>query len=61
MKAYIDLSIGTKYAGRLVILLFEKDCPKTCENFKKLCTGECGMGKKGKPLSYKGTQFFRII
>ncbi|OAD80049.1 hypothetical protein PHYBLDRAFT_93918, partial [Phycomyces blakesleeanus NRRL 1555(-)] len=46
--------------GRLVIELFDKDCPKTCENFATLCKGgKIGKSSK-KPLHYKGTLMFRL-
>ena len=61
MKVYLDISIKNKHAGRIVILLYKKELPITCENFLMLCTGEKGMGKKGKPLCYRNSTFFRII
>eukprot|EP00658_Telonema_sp_P-2_P036286 TRINITY_DN26282_c0_g1_i3.p1 TRINITY_DN26282_c0_g1~~TRINITY_DN26282_c0_g1_i3.p1 ORF type:complete len:382 (+),score=137.02 TRINITY_DN26282_c0_g1_i3:91-1236(+) len=46
---------------RVVIELFTDRVPKTCENFRALCTGEMGMGKvSGKPLHYKGTKITNI-
>jgi peptidylprolyl isomerase len=60
-KVALDVSIGGQPAGTLTLELFADVVPKTAENFRALCTGEKGMGKSGKPLSYKGSSFHRII
>lgn len=46
----------------MVFRLFAAEVPKTCENFRALCTGEKGIGATtGKPLHYKGCLFHRVI
>ena len=60
-KVYLDISINNKQAGRLIIKLFSKDLPLTCQNFRALCTGEKGFGKQGKLLSYRNSVFHRVI
>lgn len=58
---FLDITIGREKVGRIVLELFAEQFPKTAENFRCLCTGEKGMGKKGYPLHYKGSTFHRII
>ncbi|CAO3681393.1 unnamed protein product [Rhizopus stolonifer] len=60
-RVYFDVTIGNKTEGRIVFELFKDVVPKTAENFRALCTGEKGEGQSGKPLSYKGSIFHRII
>ena len=60
-KVYFDISIGGVPSGRIVIGLFGNTVPKTVENFYKLALGNTGIGKAGKPLSYAGSPFHRII
>mmetsp|Transcript_9792 Transcript_9792/g.20247 ORF Transcript_9792/g.20247 Transcript_9792/m.20247 type:complete len:299 (-) Transcript_9792:2813-3709(-) len=60
-KVYLDISINQQKAGRVVIQLFASLVPKTSENFRALCTGEKTSTLSGKPLTYKGNVFHRII
>lgn len=61
VKCYMDISIGNKKPERVTFELYNDITPKTCENFRALCTGEKGMGKADKPLHFKGSGFHRVI
>jgi len=63
-RVYMDISIGTKAAGRIIFELFTDLTPKTAENFRGLCTGEygnVGMGTKTKKLHYLNSTFHRVV
>jgi cyclophilin family peptidyl-prolyl cis-trans isomerase len=59
-NVYMDISVEDQYLGRIEFKLYE-DCPKTCENFRCLITGEKGTGENGVKLHYKGNIFHRIM
>mmetsp|Transcript_26669 Transcript_26669/g.39623 ORF Transcript_26669/g.39623 Transcript_26669/m.39623 type:complete len:300 (+) Transcript_26669:86-985(+) len=46
--------------GKLVIELFNNICPLACDNFIKLCTGECG-SVDGVKLSYRNCPLHRLV
>merc|ERR1711976_604531 len=59
---YMHISIGEKPVGRLVFELFTDIVPKTCENFRALCTGEKGESEHTEyRLHYLKSIFHRIV
>ena len=61
-RVFFDIAIGGERIGRIIYELFANVVPKTAENFRALCTGEKGTDPvSGKPFSYKGTIFHRVI
>ena len=55
-QVFLDIKIGENEPKRVEIELFKDKVPKTCENFRCLCTGE-----KDPKLNYKGSIFHRVI
>ncbi|KAF8896493.1 cyclophilin-like domain-containing protein [Infundibulicybe gibba] len=60
-RVFLDFSVGTETAGRVIFELFTDTAPKTSENFRALCTGEKGASSTGVPLYYKHSIIHRSI
>ncbi|CAM9316893.1 unnamed protein product [Ectocarpus fasciculatus] len=61
-KVFFDITIGGEAKGRIVMQLFADTTPKTAENFRQLCTGECTeLATTGQKKHYKGSSFHRVI
>lgn len=54
IRCYMDIAVDGDSAGRLVFELRADMKPRTCENFRSLCTGEHG-------ISYKDCKFHKIV
>mmetsp|Transcript_32796 Transcript_32796/g.82723 ORF Transcript_32796/g.82723 Transcript_32796/m.82723 type:complete len:373 (+) Transcript_32796:91-1209(+) len=58
---FLQLSLGDAPLGTVHIELFTKKAPKTCENFRCLCTGEKGVDEHGVRLHYEGSLVHRVV
>ncbi|BFZ62089.1 peptidyl-prolyl cis-trans isomerase cpr6 [Saitoella coloradoensis] len=55
-RVFLDVRIGTTGGDRIIIQLFTDRVPKTCENFRSLCTSE-----NPSQLTYRNSIFHRVI
>ena len=60
-RAYFDIDINSRPAGRVVIGLYGSIVSKTVENFKTLLEGTETNPRTGARLSYSNSSFHRII
>ena len=63
-RVFMDLSIGGRVAGRLVIKLYADKTPITAENFRALCTGHTtdeNGNEQRVPRTYAQNKFHRIV
>lgn len=60
-RVFIDVAIDGTPAGRIICELYSDIAPRTAENFRALCTGEKGLGQRGKPLHFRNCIFHKVI
>ncbi|KAF9452321.1 hypothetical protein P691DRAFT_661078 [Macrolepiota fuliginosa MF-IS2] len=60
-RVFMDFTVNNEPYGRVIFELFSESAPKTCENFRALCTGEKGISASGNPLYYKNSIIHRSI
>ncbi|EJF56505.1 hypothetical protein DICSQDRAFT_71357 [Dichomitus squalens LYAD-421 SS1] len=61
-RVFFDVTIDNQPVGRIIFELFNDTAPKTCENFRALCTGEKGISPLSeRPLYYKNSIIHRSI
>merc|ERR1711863_15981 len=53
-RVFFDMTADGAPVGKIIMELRNDVVPKTCENFRALCTGEKGFG-------FKGSAFHRVI
>ena len=58
-RVFFDVAVAGRSIGRIVIELYAEKCPKACENFRQLCTGE--FRPRGVPVGYRDCTFHRIV
>lgn len=64
LTVYMDVSIDRIVAGKMIFQLFYETTPRTCENFRRICTGENGTfteNEKTDALSYLNCIFYKIV
>jgi cyclophilin family peptidyl-prolyl cis-trans isomerase len=60
-RVFMDLSIGGEEPERIVIGMYGRECPNTVKNFTTIAQGTTTSTVTGRPLSYEGSKFHRVI
>eukprot|EP00756_Hemistasia_phaeocysticola_P058460 Hpha_TRINITY_DN35092_c0_g1::TRINITY_DN35092_c0_g1_i1::g.82632::m.82632 len=60
-RCFLDISMGSTPLGRIHVELFAETTPLTAENFRALCTGECGVDDAGVRLDLVDNVFHRVL